>query len=349
MTDLSLANEILQSGLSDGLYSAVAFAVAQKGEVLAQQAFGKLSFDKNADEAQDDTVFDAASLTKPITATAILQLAERGLLHLKMPVLRFFEPDFGQLPNLAGIEVHHLLTHTSGMPPIPQMPLTVAKSDDERRELLRSVLSTPPLRPAGEGYTYSDTGYILLGEIVSVAAKQPLDTWAREHICEPLGMARTTFKPPSSQGIAVTEAGIPAGTVHDPRARALGGVAGHAGLFSTTGDLLRYAEAIRTGGAPILSNASQARMAASQIPASIGGQSYGWFCAGNDYLPNGDLFSDQSYGHSGFTGCALLIDPAYDLSLVLLSNRVLNAAEDGSRFLSLRRRWLNTLAGAITK
>ncbi|HEX5322317.1 MAG TPA: serine hydrolase domain-containing protein [Capsulimonadaceae bacterium] len=350
MTDLSTADELLQSGLADGLYSAVAYAAARDGDILSQRAWGKLSFDKGAVEATTDTIFDAASLTKPVaTATSILQLAERGLLHLKQPAARFFEADFGPLPHLAGIEIHHLLTHTSGLPPIPQMALTIAENEEARKDLLRAVLATPPLRPAGEGYTYSDTGYVLLGEIVLRAGGQPLDSWVRDHICAPLGLERTSFRPASSGNIAETEEGTPRNIVHDPRARALGGVAGHAGLYSTVGDLIRYAEAIRSGGAPILSQASQSRMAVSQIRPTIGGQSYGWFCAGNDYLPNGDLFSDRSYGHSGFTGCALLIDPAYDFSLVLLSNRVLNSSEDGSRFLSLRRRWLNAVAGATTR
>jgi CubicO group peptidase (beta-lactamase class C family) len=127
----------------------------------------------------------------------------------------------------------------------------------------------------------------------------------------------------------------------------MGGVAGHAGLFGTVGDVLAYAEAIRAGGAPILARASVARMAASQIEPAVGGQSYGWFCAGNDFLPSGDLFSDRAFGHSGFTGCALLIDPVFDLSLVLLTNRVVNEDEDGSRFLVLRRKWLNAVAAAV--
>jgi CubicO group peptidase (beta-lactamase class C family) len=135
--------------------------------------------------------------------------------------------------------------------------------------------------------------------------------------------------------------------VHDPRAHDLGGVAGHAGLFGTASDVLTFAEAIRAGEGAILSRASQQRMAASQIPPSVGFQSYGWFCAGNDYLPQGDLFSDLSYGHSGFTGTAILIDPAFDVSLVLLTNRVINQSEDGSRFLRLRRLWLNAVAATL--
>lgn len=350
MSDFETPDGVLQAGLESGLFSAAAYIVARRGEIKGRGAFGALSFQEGSAPATAQTVFDVASLTKPVaTATAILQLAERGKLHLLQSVSRFFEEEFGPLPNLDSIEIRHLLTHMSGMPPIPQMSLDVAKSESERRELVKSVLATEPLRPAGEGYTYSDTNYILLGEIVARVVGVSLADWFRDEIAAPLKMASSGFRPESTDRIAETETGIAPGIVHDPRARALAGLAGHAGLFSTVGDLLAYAEAIRIGGSPLLSRASQQRMALSQIPAEKGGQSYGWFCSGNGYLPNGDLFSNRSYGHSGFTGCVLLIDPEFEVSLVLLTNRVLNTSQDGSSFLQLRRRWLNTVAGVVTK
>lgn len=348
--DFQLPDDILRGGIASGLYSAVAYAVARNGEIVGRGGFGMLSFRENSAPAGTQSVFDVASLTKPVaTATSILQLAELGKLHLLQPAAGFFEQEFGPLPNLAGIEIRHLLTHMSGLPPIPQMSLAVAKTEAERRDLVASVLSTQPLRPAGEGFTYSDTGYILLGEIVGRVAGCPLSDWFRDKIAAPMKMENSVFRPTSHRDIAETEAGTTPRAVHDPRARALGGVAGHAGLYSTVDDLLLYAEAIRKGGSPLLSNAAQRRMEKSQISSEKGGQSYGWFCAGNGYLPNGDLFSDRAYGHSGFTGCVLLLDPEFDLSLVLLSNRVLNTSQDGSAFLQLRRRWLNTVAGVVTR
>lgn len=304
--------------------------------MLAHKAFG---------QAVQDTLFDLASLTKPLaTATLTMQIVEQGRLHLRQSVGRFLEDEFGPLPHFSGVEVRHLLTHTSGLPPIPCWPANAAGKSPH--DLIASVLSTPTLRPAGTGYTYSDTGYILLGEIIARVWGQPLEVCFRDGAAKRLGLTTLGYCPVGGS-IAPTGSEA-AGRVHDPRARDLGGVAGHAGLFGTASDVLTFAEAVRSSR-QILSRASVARMEVSQIPSAIGAQSYGWFCSGNDYLPQGDLFSDLSFGHSGFTGTALLIDPASDISLVLLTNRVINQSEDGSRFLRLRRFWLNTIAASLSK
>lgn len=334
---LTRGDALLQSGLADGLFTHAVYALMRGGERVALKAFG---------QASADTVFDLASLTKPLaTATLILQSVEQGRLHLRQPVSRFFEPEFGSLPHLSGVEVRHLLTHTSGLPPVPVWPADAA--GHSCHALIASVLATPMLRPAGTGYTYSDTGYILLGEIAARVSGQTLEACFQVGVAGLLGLTTLGFCPASSKRIAPTGPEA-VGIVHDPRARDLGGVAGHAGLFGTAADVLALAEAIRTGGGRVLSRASVARMRVSQIPPTLGAQSLGWFCSGNDYLPSGDLFSDQSFGHSGFTGTALLIDPAVDVSLVLLTNRVVNQAEDGSRFLRLRRLWLNTVAASFS-
>lgn len=332
----SRAAQILASGVTDQLYTHAAYALMRHGELLATGTSGA---------ATPETVFDLASLTKPLaTATCLLQLVEDGRLHLRQSVHHFFEEEFGPLPHLTGMEVRHLLTHTSGLPPIPRWPQMTANT--MRCEMVRAVLTTPTLRPPGTGYTYSDTGYILLGEIVARSAEMPLETLFAERVALPLGLSTLGFCPNSAPSIALTGP-EPPGRVHDPRARDLGGVAGHAGLFGRASDVITCAEAIRAGGRPLLSRAAAARMSKSQIAASVGAQSYGWFCAGNDYLPQGDLFSDQSFGHSGFTGTAILIDPALEVCLVLLTNRVVNQSEDGSRFLRLRRLWLNAVAASL--
>jgi len=334
---LTRGDELLQSGLADGLFTHAVYGLMRGGERLALRAFG---------QAASETVFDLASLTKPLaTATLILQLVEDGRLHLRQPVARFFDEE-GPLPHLSGVEVRHLLTHTSGLPPTPCWPADAAGKS--RHALIASVLATPTLRPAGTGYTYSDTGYILLGEIAARVSGQPLEACFQAGVAGPLGLGTLGFCPASALAERAAPTGPEAaGTVHDPRARDLGSVAGHAGLFGTAADVLAFAEAIRIGGGLILSRASVARMRVSQISPTLGAQSLGWFCSGNDYLPSGDLFSDSSFGHSGFTGTALLIDPASDVSLVLLTNRVVNQMEDGSRFLRLRRLWLNTVSASL--
>jgi len=334
---LARAETLLQTGIDEKLFTHAVYGLMRGGERLALKAFGGAAL---------ESVFDLASLTKPLaTATLIMQGVEGGRLHLRQSVARFFEGVYGPLPHLSGVEIRHLLTHTSGLPPIPCWPVLGASVS--RQEFVKSILSTPTLRPAGVGYTYSDTGYLLLGEIAAQVFGQPLELCFRAQVTEPLGLKTLGFCPVSVS--AVLTGPEPAGIVHDPRARDLGGVAGHAGLFGTATDVLAFAESIRTGGGQVLSPASVARMSASQIPASVGASSLGWFCAGNDYLPAGDLFSDAAFGHSGFTGTAILIDPASDISLTLLTNRVVNQAEDGSRFLRLRRLWLNTVAASLTR
>lgn len=332
---IARADALLAEGVSAGLFTHAVYALARGGQTAAVRAFG---------EANPNTRFDLASLTKPLAGAAcLMQLVEDGWVHLRQGVGGFFEDEFGPLPHLSGVEVRHLLTHTSGLPPVPRWPQGGERAG--RKELLRHVLTTPTLRPPGTGYTYSDTGYILLGEIVARVAGRPLEACFAERVAGPLRLTTLGFCPADGD-IAPTSA-APPGTVHDPRARDLGGVAGHAGLFGTAGDVLALAEAIRTGGGVVVSRATAARMAVSQIPAAIGAQSWGWFCAGNDYLPSGDLFSDQAFGHSGFTGTALLIDPASEVSVVLLTNRVINNEEDGARFLRHRRLWLNTVAAGL--
>ncbi len=335
---LARADALLTSGVDDRLYTHAVYALACGGATAAVRAFGA---------ATAETLFDLASLTKPLaTATCLMQLVEQGRLHLRQGVHKFFEADFGALPHLSAVEVRHLLLHTSGLPPVPRWP--AGEAEASRREMLQMVLATPPLRPPGVGYTYSDAGYILLGEIIARVAGQPLDALFADGVTAPLGRKTLSFGPvPDSSHVAPTGPGTP-GRVHDPRARDLGGVAGHAGLFGTGGDVLAFGEAVRAGGGALLSRATVARMAESQISPAIGAQSLGWFCAGNDFLPAGDLFSDRAFGHSGFTGTALLIDPAFDITLVLLTNRVAREAEeDGSRFLRLRRLWLNTVAASL--
>jgi CubicO group peptidase (beta-lactamase class C family) len=343
-----IPNTILNDGLKDGLYSAAAFAIAQSGNLVASGTVGCTSFDDDALAIGPHTLFDVASITKPvITATAALQLVEDGRLTLVQTAAKSLEICHGLLPHLESVDIRHLLTHTSGLPPIPRK----LGSDDEkvdRARAFKAAMTTVLLRDPGQAYTYSDVGYLVLGEIVALAAGESLEKYAAKSIFAPLGMSSSKFCP-TGPDIVKTDPAVKPGTVHDPRARELGGVAGHAGLFSACTDLMLYAEAIRTGGAPILSRASVARMAKNQLSPGVGAMSYGWFCAGNDLLPRGDLFSDEAFGHSGFTGCILLIDPTYETSIVLLTNRVLNTSADGVPFLKLRRRWLNTVAAVLTR
>ena len=339
-TSFAVPNLILQHAIDDGVFTHAVYALAVDGRVVSTTAFG---------QATIDTIFDLASLTKPMsTATLLLQCVERGELHLGQKVDVFFEELHGPLTHLSEVDLFDLATHTAGLPPIPEWPHSVESAS--RDDLIRSVLRTERGQLPGVGYAYSDTGYIILGEIISMATSTPLSELFQSRIAQPLSLSTLGFVPPSHwhDCLAPTSTTAAIGLVHDPRARDMGGVAGHAGLFGTASDVLTYLETIRKGGAPLLSRAAAARMSTNQLDSTVGAHSIGWFCAGNDYLPKGDLFSNRAFGHSGFTGAVALIDPEYNVSLVLLTNRVVNEGEDNKRFLMTRRKFTNALAATVT-
>lgn len=336
---LTAADALLARGVDDGLFTHAACCLLRGGAPAWECAFGAANL---------DTLFDLASLTKPLsTAILALQLIDAGTLALTETLVPRLPDNFGPLPHLAPVTLPHLLTHTSGLPALPHWPENGAAAG--REACLRAAFATPLVGPPGTSYTYSDAGYILLGELTAQATGQPLETLFQERIAAVLGLRDTGFRPRPAQfpRLAPTAPSSLPGEVHDPKARDLAGVAGHAGLFGTLTDVAKITETIRTGGAPLLSPAAALKMQISQISPSLGGQSWGWFCDGNPFLPSRDLFSSRAFGHSGFTGTLLLIDPALDLSLVLLTNRVVNTAEDSARFLRLRRLWLSAVAAAL--
>lgn len=268
-----------------------------------------------------DTIFDLASLTKVVATTMACWVAiERGWVRLQDPVGRF-------LPAAAVADrtVLDLLTHTSGLP--PGRDLRRAGGDPEAR--LRAALGTAPDHPAGERVAYSDLGFIILGALLAAASGRSLPDLAAETVFGPLGMTETRFLPPESwrTRIAPTEwsdeLGGPAwGVVHDENARALGGVAGHAGLFSTASDLGRLCRALLGGGPPVLSPAAVAAMTRN-VTAHLGvDRTPGWQAAGTGGGAAGDLLGPDAYGHTGFTGTSLWIAPHLDFYCVLLTNRV---------------------------
>ncbi|WP_084068430.1 exo-beta-N-acetylmuramidase NamZ domain-containing protein [Paraburkholderia heleia] len=268
-----------------------------------------------------DTVFDMASLTKVIaTTTAVLQLVEAGRLDLDAPVARYW-PAFGA-HGKGNITVRELLSHTSGLP--PEVPIAHAADADD---VLREAADAVPVAAPGARAIYSDVNFIVLAKLVERASGERFDVWCREHIFAPLRMINTGFRPGAAPDIAPTS-GLARGTVHDPIAARMGGVAGHAGLFSTAGDLARYARMLLQGGTMdgvrILGASSIALLAqpASPIDAppwrGLGWELQAPLAANRDRLvPVGALT------HTGYTGTALWIDFATGRFLIVLSNRVL--------------------------
>jgi CubicO group peptidase (beta-lactamase class C family) len=303
-------------------------------------------------EMTRDTIFDLASVTKVVvTVPLALRLVEQGLWQLDDPLARFL-PEF----NGHAITINHLLTHTAGIPPWAN--LFYYGQDRERAKRLLYTDRWPltrPLLPPGQRVIYSDLGFILLGEAIAKLTGKPLDRLAQEWIFTPLGMKDTMFNPPISlkSRIAPTEndsqqGGVLAGTVHDETAWAMAGVSGHAGLFSTAVDLAVYAQMLLNGGfyrnARILSYRSIESMISLHTEGLNERRGFGWILQGKITTSVGDLLSERAFGHTGFTGTSLWIDPHYELIVILLTNRVHPTRERGATEIQRIRRLVNDLS-----
>lgn len=337
--------------------AAVAEAIAAKklpGGVLwlehrgqtCRKACGRRAILPAPEPMTEDTIFDVASLTKVVATTpAVMWLVEHGQVKLDAPVAAY-------LPEFAGegrdaITVRHLLTHTSGLRPDIGLKPDWSGYD----EAIRLCCAERPQAAPDEKFIYSDTGFILLGEIVRRVSGQRLDEFAQRAIYEPLAMNETGFNPSPDKlpRIAPTEAlnGQPLrGTVHDPRARRMGGVAGHAGLFMTAHDLARFARMLlRRGeldGTRIFSEATVNLMTHAQTPPALSvRRGLGWDIDSGYSAPRGSLFPIGSYGHTGWTGVSLWIDPGSESFVIFLSNR--NHPDGRGEVVALRKT-LGTLA-----
>jgi serine-type D-Ala-D-Ala carboxypeptidase len=352
---LKRADDVVRRGLEAGYYPAAVYLVLRNGRIAARGALGVAQPHREPPIATTPaTVFDMASLTKPVTATLLLQQAERGALHLGMRAADLL-PEAADTPS-APLTLFQLATHTSGLPPWKPLYKT------ERGSALDEIFATELEAEPGTRYAYCDLGYILLGTILERICGKPLDLIAAESIFEPLGMAQSGFCPPESahSSIAATancpwrEGQTLIGQVHDANAHSMRGVAGHAGLFSNAPDMARFAvslfqpaQAAAYGMPPLLRPTSRRLAVTRQTDRAIGGHSIGWFTVPNGMLPRGDLLSKKTVGHTGFTGTMLLHDPDGGVTILLLTNRVY-APGEGTGLLRMRRLFANAVAGALT-
>jgi len=284
----------------------------REGKVVFRRAYGLRAKEPAPSPMSLDTIFDLASLTKPVaTASSILLLIDRKTLKLSDPVRQWL-PDF-QGEGREKVTIQHLLQHTSGLPAGD----AISNYTGTRAQMIARVLKTPLQKAPGEAYVYSDLGYLLLGEIVERASGEPLDRFSKKNVFEPLGMRDTTFRPDPSLvwRFAPTEKAdgkMLLGEVHDPRARALSGVAGHAGLFSTAEDLARFVLALLPSGeGPRLfsEQMSQAILDLQPIDEKE-----------RRSLALTSLF--DAAGHTGFTGTAFWLDPRRGDAVILLASRL---------------------------
>lgn len=336
--------------------------IGHDGNVVYRKAFGYRSLEPRREAMTADTIFDMASLTKCLaTATSVMRLVELGQIRLNDAVARYI-PEFGAKEK-DQITVRQLLTHYSGLPE----DLDLKQPWQGYETALRMAYDATPLYPPGSRFLYSDINYEVLGELVHRVSGMMLDQYAQAHIYEPLKMTRTRFLPPKSwlPKIAPTQYVQPGvaldlalegkdrrgvmlrGAVHDPTARRMGGVAGHAGLFSTADDVAKFAQAMLNGGAPILSSLSVEKMTTpQQPPIATGVRGIGWDIDSPFSSNRGDLLPVGSYGHTGFTGTSLWIDPVTKTYIVILSNAVHPTGGTGW-MVSIRGRVATAVAAAL--
>lgn len=319
----------IQSGVTRGVYPGAAVVVGTSSRILYARGYGHFSWnERSAVPSPDSTLWDIASLTKVVATTAaIALLVDQGKVALDAPVARYL-PRFtgGERPR---VTVRMLLEHTSGLP--------AGLAPSQRRvghdSLVTIIYHTPLRRAPGSAEQYSDLNAILLGLIIEQVTGRPLDRFAAEAVFAPLGMTSTRFLPPAALRARIAPTaqwrGTPlSGEVNDRTAGWLGGVAGHAGIFASASDLGRYAQWwLRRGALP--SGTAALRPATMDTFLLVGpvphGRLLGWESrTTTEYTPSpyGTLPSPRAYGHTGYTGTMILIDPARDLFVVFLTNRV---------------------------
>jgi uncharacterized protein YbbC (DUF1343 family) len=316
--------------------------VGRGAQTVFLRAYGNRAVEPVAEPMTVDTIFDLASLTKTVaTAPSVMILVEEGKLALSDPVVRYIPEFAAGGGDRSKVTIEQLLTHRAGLPPDDPLDLYTGTPEEIFARKYRQPLASPP----GSRFVYSDVGYEVLGEVIRRVSGEPLDRFAEERIFRPLGMKETFFNPLVPGGRSGERPsslhGIPAsrfapterregrwmrGEVHDPRACALGGVAGHAGLFSTAADLAKFCRMILAGGglgrARVLSPLGVEAMTRPRLYGDGDLRGLGWDIATAYSRNRGDLFPPGSFGHTGFTGTALWIDPASRTFVVFLSNRV---------------------------
>jgi CubicO group peptidase (beta-lactamase class C family) len=322
------AFSILQEGIAGQSFPAASIAVTHKGRLIALKALGRFTYQPDSLAVAPATLFDVASVTKVVATTPMAMLLyERGLLDLDAPLAAIvpeFISDAGKDPRRREVTLRMLLAHSSGLPAYEKIFLKAHTRD----QLLERAFNTPLAAPPGTRAEYSDIGFIILGIALERIADESLDCFCQREVFAPLGMTSTTFNPPieirgdipPTDDDRTFRRRIIQGEVQDENASVLGGVAAHAGLFSTAADLARFAHAMLNAGRPILRPETVALFTRRESAPTGTSRALGW---DTPSVPSqsGKHFSQQSYGHLGYTGTSLWIDPVRQLSITLLTNR----------------------------
>ncbi len=320
---LGVIDGIVLEAIRDEQIPGAVVLVGHDGQVVYRKAFGERSLEPRREAMTVDTIFDLASLTKVIaTTTAVMQLVEKGRIRVNDPVAKYI-PEFGE-NGKEEITIRELLTHFSGLPE----GLDLTQPWEGRETALRMAYAEKPIYAPGSHFLYSDVDFIVLGALVERVSGMSLSAYCQNNIFTPLKMTHTRFLPPAAwlPKIAPTQYDehdkMLRGVVHDPTVRRMGGVAGQAGLFSTADDLAKFAEALLSGS-KILSPLTIEKMTTpQQPPTSQVLRGFGWDIDSPYSSNRGDLLPVGSFGHTGFTGTSLWIDPTTQTYIIVLSNAV---------------------------
>ncbi len=324
----SVIDRIVEDGMAAKKFPGAVVIVGHGGHVVFRRAYGHRALLEHPEPMTEDTVFDVASLTKVLaTAPAVMELYQQGRFLLNDPVAKYL-PEFAA-NGKQDITIRQLLTHYSGLP----ADLSLADVWEGKQEGLHRAFEIAPVTAAGVQFRYSDLNFITLGALVEKLSGMTLDEYYSRNIAQPLGMRYSRFLPPESwhDRIAPTQFDhgvMLRGVVHDPTSRRMGGVAGHAGLFSTAGDVAIYAQNLldRLAGRPSrfpLNQLTLEKMTTPEQPATATAlRGLGWDIDSPYSSNRGELFPAGSFGHTGFTGTSLWIDPTSDTYVIVMANAV---------------------------
>ena len=344
---LPSVDAVIEQAIQDGNIPGAVLVVGHNGKVIYRKAYGNRALEPRREPMTRETIFDLASLTKVVaTTTAVMKLVEQGKVRLNDPVAKYL-PEFAQ-NGKEDISVRQLLTHYSGLAP----DLDLKTIWDGKEKAYQMAFAETPEAPPGSRFSYSDVNFIVLGALVERVSGETLDEYCERRIFAPLKMMHTRFTPPAAwrSKIAPTQYDenehMLRGAVHDPTARRMGGVAGHAGLFSTADDLATFSQALLNGGGGVLSAPSVEKMTRPEQPPSAPVlRGFGWDIDSPFSSNRGDLLPVGSYGHTGFTGTSMWIDPTTQTYIILLTNAVHPRGKENA--IALRSKVATAVAAAL--
>ena len=319
------AFRVLQNAIDQRVFPAASVAINSHGKLVALRAFGRFTYEPGSPSVTSATVFDLASVSKAVATTSMAMiLYERGLIDLDAPVVSIVPEFAGSDVRRGDVTVHMLLAHSSGLPAYEKLFLKVKTRD----ELLAAALTTPLATDPGTRAEYSDIGFIILALALERVADEGLDRFCQRELFGPVGMLHTTFNPPASWRASIPPTAddrsfrkrIIQGEVQDENASVLGGVAGHAGLFANAEDLATFSHILLHGGRPLVRPETLAIFTRRETAPAGTSRALGWDTPSSP-SQSGKYFSARSFGHLGYTGTSLWLDPERELSITLLTNR----------------------------